>query len=272
MSHPTYYRTTQIDGLKIFYREAGPKDAPTLLLLHGLPTSSRQFEPLFARLSDRYHLLAPRTTRASAKRLAESQEVQLHLRRHRERHDALYGTAGPEELLALHARLRRPGGFRMILAHPERIQSLIIQDAAGHDEGLGANWKKRREFWEKRTENEPALRENLLSLETTRRRHVGDDPDVERYDPDLWTEEFRFLNAPGQADIQSDLFYDYRTNVASYPEWQEWMRKEYAAPARRLGKARPLVRPWRARALPQGRAGRRGPRARRGTFCPRHEG
>src|SRR6185503_1246713 len=69
-----------------------------------------------------------------------------------------------------------------------------------------------------------ALRENLLSLETTRRRHVGDDPEVERYDPDLWTDEFRFLSAPGQADIQSDLFYDYRTNVASYPKWQAWMR------------------------------------------------
>ena len=225
MSHPTYYRTTQIDGLKIFYREAGPKHAPTLLLLHGLPTSSRQFEPLFARLADSYHLVAPDYPGFGQSDWPDPKNFNYTF-------DALAGvmTRFTEKLglgkysLYMHD-YGGPVGFRMILAHPERIESLIIQDAAGHDEGLGSNWKKRREFWEHRTQNERALRENLLSLETTRRRHVGDDPDVERYDPDLWNDEFRFLNAPGQADIQSDLFYDYRTNVASYPKWQEWMRK-----------------------------------------------
>ena len=225
MSHPTYYRTTQIDGLKIFYREAGPKHAPTLLLLHGLPTSSRQFEPLFARLADSYHLVAPDYPGFGQSDWPDPKNFNYTF-------DALAGvmTRFTEKLGLVKYSLYMhdyggPVGFRMILAHPERIESLIIQDAAGHDEGLGSNWKKRREFWEHRTQNERALRENLLSLETTRRRHVGDDPDVERYDPDLWNDEFRFLNAPGQADIQSDLFYDYRTNVASYPKWQEWMRK-----------------------------------------------
>jgi len=99
-----------------------------------------------------------------------------------------------------------------------------VQDAVAHDTGLGANWATRRAFWADRAANEAALRTNLLSLETTRTRHVGNDPNVARYDPDLWTDEFRFLNAPGQADIQSDLFYDYRTNVDAYPTWQAWMR------------------------------------------------
>ena len=118
-----------------------------------------------------------------------------------------------------------PVGFRMALAHPERVEALIVQDAVAHNEGLGANWKTRRAFWADRAANESALRTNLLSLATTRTRHVGNDPNVERYDPDLWTDEFAFLSQPGQAEIQSDLFYDYRTNVDAYPKWQAWMRE-----------------------------------------------
>jgi pimeloyl-ACP methyl ester carboxylesterase len=118
-----------------------------------------------------------------------------------------------------------PVGFRMILAHPERVQALIVQDAVSHNEGLGANWATRRAFWTDRPANEEKLRKNLLSLETTRTRHIGDDPHTELYDPDLWFDEYAFLNAPGQAQIQSDLFYDYRTNVDSYPKWQAWMQK-----------------------------------------------
>jgi pimeloyl-ACP methyl ester carboxylesterase len=95
-----------------------------------------------------------------------------------------------------------PVGFRMALAHPDRIEALIVQDAVAQNEGLGANWKTRRAFWADRGANESALRTNLLSLATTRTRHVGDDPNVERYDPDLWTDEFYFLNQPGQAETQ----------------------------------------------------------------------
>ena len=118
-----------------------------------------------------------------------------------------------------------PVGFRLALAHPERVQSLLVQDAVAHDTGLGENWNPRRAFWADRATYETTLRQNLLSLTTTRTRHVGNDPQIDRYDPDLWTDEFRFLNQPGQEDIQSDLFYDYQSNVASYSKWQEWMHK-----------------------------------------------
>jgi pimeloyl-ACP methyl ester carboxylesterase len=118
-----------------------------------------------------------------------------------------------------------PVGFRMILARPERVEALIVQDAVAHNEGLGANWRTRREFWADRAPNETALRTNLLSLATTKARHVGNDPNVERHNPDLWIDEFYFLNQPGQAEIQSDLFYDYRTNVDAYPKWQAWMHQ-----------------------------------------------
>jgi pimeloyl-ACP methyl ester carboxylesterase len=117
-----------------------------------------------------------------------------------------------------------PVGFRMALAHPNRAQALIVQNAVAHNEGLGAIWKTRRAFWTDRASYESALRGNLLSLDTTRTRHVGKDPNLEKYDPDLWTDEYAFLNQPGQAAIQSDLFYDYRTNVETYPKWQAWMQ------------------------------------------------
>jgi pimeloyl-ACP methyl ester carboxylesterase len=118
-----------------------------------------------------------------------------------------------------------PVGFRMVLAHPERVEALIVQDAVAHNEGLGANWSTRRAFWANRSAYEEDLRKNLLSMAATKTRHVGDDPNVELYDPDLWSDEYAFLNSPGQGQIQSDLFYDYRTNVDSYPKWQAWMQK-----------------------------------------------
>jgi pimeloyl-ACP methyl ester carboxylesterase len=118
-----------------------------------------------------------------------------------------------------------PVGFRMALAHLERVQALIVQDAVAHNVGLGANWATRRAFWADRSAHEEALRKNLLSLATTKTRHIGDDPNIELYDPDLWTDEYAFLNAPGQAQIQSDLFYDYRRNVDAYPTWQAWLQK-----------------------------------------------
>jgi pimeloyl-ACP methyl ester carboxylesterase len=224
MEHPTFYRTTEIDGLSIFYREAGPKDAPTLLLLHGLPSSSRMFEPLFARLSDRYHLVAPDYPGFGHSDWPDPIKFAYTFD-----HCADIMSRFTEALGLSHYTLYMqdyggPVGFRMALAHPERIEALIVQNAVAHNEGLGALWKPRRAFWADRAANESTLRANLLSLAAARTRHIGSDPKLERYDPDLWTDESAFLNQPIQADIQSDLFYDYRTNVDAYPKWQAWMR------------------------------------------------
>ena len=223
--NPTSYRTIQIDGRSIFYREAGPKDAPTMLLLHGLPSSSRMFEPLFARLSDRYHLVAPDYPGFGHSDWPDPKTFAYTFDHYAEVVHHFAEALGLSRYTLYMQDYGGPVGFRMALAHPERIEALIVQDAVAHNEGLGANWKPRRAFWADRVANESALRTNLLSLATTRTRHVGSDPNVERYDPDLWTDEFAFLNQPGQADIQSDLFYDYRTNVDAYPKWQAWMRE-----------------------------------------------
>jgi pimeloyl-ACP methyl ester carboxylesterase len=226
IKHPTSYRTIQVDGLSIHYREAGSANAPTILLLHGLPSSSRMFEPLFARLRDRYHLVAPdypgfgHSDWPDPKKFAYTFDHLAEVMNH------FTEALGLKRYTLYMQDYGGPVGFRMVLAHPERAEALIIQDAVSHNEGLGENWKTRRAFWADRPAYESALRANLLSLATTRTRHLGDDPRVERYDPDLWTDEFAFLNQPGQADIQSDLFYDYRTNVDAYPKWQAWMREK----------------------------------------------
>src|SRR3984885_6231660 len=226
MENPTLYRTAQIDGLSIFYREAGRKDRPTLLLLHGLPSSSRMFEPLFARLSDRYNLVPPDYPGFGHSDWPDPKKFAYTFDHYAEIMNHFTETLGLSHYTLYMQDYGGPVGFRMAIAHPERIEALIIQDAVAHNEGLGENWKTRRAFWADRDANESALRTNLLSLATTKARHAGNDPNVERHNPDLWTDEFYFLNQPGQADIQSDLFYDYRTNVDAYPKWHAWMREK----------------------------------------------
>ena len=225
MKYPIAYRIIQIDGLSIFYRETGRRDAPTILLLHGLPSSSRMFQPLLTRLGDDYHLVAPdypgfgHSDWPDPTRFAYTfDNIASVMQDFTQALDLSRYTLYMQDYGG-------PVGFRMALAHPARVQALIVQDAVAHNEGLGPNWATRRAFWADRSANEAALRENLLSLAATKTRHIGDDPNVELYDPDLWTDEYGFLNAPEQAQIQSDLFYDYRTNVEAYPRWQGWMRK-----------------------------------------------
>jgi pimeloyl-ACP methyl ester carboxylesterase len=220
-----FYNSTRVDGLEIFYREAGPKEAPTILLLHGLPSSSRMYQSLLeSSLSEKYHLVAPdypgfghsswpnpkefAYTFDSLAQVMQDFAEKLHLDRY-----TLYmqDYGGPV-------------GFRMALAHPEKIQAMIIQNAVSHEEGLSALWAVRRAFWQDRAAHEAEVRANLLSLEATRKRHLGTSPDSSQYNPDLWVDEYYFLNQPGQADIQLDLFYDYQNNVKSYPKWQQWLR------------------------------------------------
>src|SRR4051812_16742001 len=183
------------------------------------------FEPLFARLCDRYHLVAPDYPGFGHSEWPDPRTFAYTF----DRLSAVFGrfteVLGVQRYTLYMQDYGGPVGFRMALAHPERVAALIVQDAVAHQEGLGANWNTRRAYWADRAANETALRADLLSLAAARRRHVGSDPAVERYDPDLWTDEAAFLAQPGQARIQSDLFYDYRTNLEAYPEWQAWMRR-----------------------------------------------
>jgi pimeloyl-ACP methyl ester carboxylesterase len=212
-------------GHSIFYREAGRQDAPTILLLHGLPSSSRMFQPLLARLADSYHLVAPDYPGFGHSDWPDPTKFAYSFDTIASVMQSFTQALGLSRYTLYMQDYGGPVGFRMALANPKRVQALIVQDAVAHNEGLGANWATRRAFSANRPSNEAALRKNLLSLSATKTRHIGDDPKVELYDPDLWTDEYAFLNSPGQAQIQSDLFYDYSTNVEAYPKWQAWMQK-----------------------------------------------
>ena len=218
------YHTIHVDDVDIFYREAGPANAPVVLLLHGLPSSSRMYQPLLeSSLSAKYHLIAPdypgfgHSSWPDHKSFAYTFD---HIAK------VMQGFAG--ELNLDHYTLFMqdyggPVGFRMALAHPEKVQAMIVQNAAASEEGLSPLWAVRREFWNDRAAHEAGVRANLLSLAASRQRHIGNSPNPEKYNPDLWVDEYYFLNQPGQADIQLDLFYDYQNNVKAYPAWQKWL-------------------------------------------------
>ena len=140
VEQPVLYRTVKVDGLSVFYREAGPKDAPTILLLHGLPSSSRMFQPLLTRLADSYHLVAPDYPGFGHSDWPDPKEFPYTFDRIATVMEDFAQTLGLSRYTLYMQDYGGPVGFRMVLAHPEPVQALIVQDAVAHNEGLGANW------------------------------------------------------------------------------------------------------------------------------------
>ena len=219
------YTTVDVDGLHIFYREAGPRDTPVLLLLHGFPSSSRMYETLFAPLADRYRLIAPDYPGFGYSTALPPGEFVYTFDRLAEVITRFADRLELDRFALFVQDYGGPVGFRIAQAQPERIRGIIVQNAVAHEEGLGPLWNTRKAFWADRSRHETALRANLLSFDATRLRHVGHTAHPERYDPDAWHDEFAFLSSPGQIDIQTELFYDYRTNVERYPQWQQYLRE-----------------------------------------------
>lgn len=222
---PTSYHTVHVENIDIFYREAGPSNAPVILLLHGVPTSSRMYEPMLnSSLRTKYRLIAPdfpgfghsswpdpkdfRYTFDNLAKVTEKFTEALNLSHY---------------TLFLHD-YGGPVGMRMAGDRPEKVESIIIQNAVSHEEGLSTIWEARRAFWHDRASHEAAFRKSFFSIESTRNRHLGTSPHPERINPDTWTDEYYFLSQPRQSDIQTELFYDYQSNVKAYPAWQQWMR------------------------------------------------
>jgi pimeloyl-ACP methyl ester carboxylesterase len=219
------HRSTMVDGVRIFYREVGDPRHPTLVLLHGFPSSSVMFRDLMPRLADRFHLLAP-----DYPGFGRSEAPPPHAFSYTFDHLAAVVDRFLEQQRVSRYGLYLqdyggPIGFRLALAHPERIEALVIQNAVAHEQGLSDLWIPRRAFWADRAAHEAAVRANLLSLDATRQRHVGASPHPDRIDPDTWESEYALLTRPGMVDIHLDLFHDYRTNVASYPKWQAYLRE-----------------------------------------------
>jgi pimeloyl-ACP methyl ester carboxylesterase len=219
----TFHRM-QVDGIEIFYREAGPVNAPTIVLLHGFPSSSREFDTLIPLLATKYHVIAPDYPGFGLSD-APSPTSYTYTFDHlaQTMSDLLEQLKISRYTLYLHD-YGAPIGFRMILAHPDRLQTLIVQNGNIYTAGLGVKWAKIAEYWADPKSHVEVLNA-FLSFEATRERHIAGTSHLDRYNPDTWTDEYASLSRPGQREIQGALLYDYRTNVPLYPKWQAWLRE-----------------------------------------------
>lgn len=218
------YHTVEVDGLNIFYREAGPKDAPAILLLHGYPSSSRMFATLIPLLADRYHLVAPDYPGFGQSDAPSASKFRYTFDHLAQVADNFTQAVGLKNYVLYQQDYGGPIGMRLAVAHPDRVRAIIVQNAVAHEQGLGPAWEPRRAFWRDRAANEDKVITPFTSLEGSKMRHLGSSPNPNRYDPEAWLGEYALLSRPGQRQIQSDLFFDYQTNVAAYPEWQAWLR------------------------------------------------
>jgi pimeloyl-ACP methyl ester carboxylesterase len=228
-NHPdvpvTHIRRVQADGVSVFYREAGPADAPVILLLHGFPTSSFQYRELIPRLADMYRVIAPDLpgfgfTCVPAERgytynfdnLAKTVEAfteALHLS-----HYALYVFD-----------YGAPTGFRLAMAHPERVTAIVSQNGNAYEEGLGGAWSPIQRYWREPTAEHREELQQALSLAAIRSQYTDGVPNPERIAPESYTLDAALIARPGNGEIQLDLFLDYANNVKLYPAFQEYFRK-----------------------------------------------
>jgi pimeloyl-ACP methyl ester carboxylesterase len=222
------YHKVDVGGVGVFYREAGPKDAPTVVLLHGFPSSSRMFDTLMPLLATQYHLIAPDYPgfgQSDAPPPSQYAYTFDHLARTT---DALLDQLGVKRYALYLQDYGGPVGFRIMTAHPERVSALIVQNANAYEEGLGPKWSGIARYWADPQANGEQL-DGFISLEGAKQRHIAGSPYPERYNPDTWTDEYAILSRPGEREIQGALLYDYRTNVAAYPAWQAWLRQHKPA-------------------------------------------
>ena len=224
-AEPMTYHTVTVDGVKIFYREAGPKDAPVVLLLHGFPTSSRMFQGLMPRLADRYHLIAPDYPGFGLSDAPAEDKFAYTFGHITQVMDDFTQALGLRHYSLYMCDYGGDVGLKLAIAHPERVQGLIVQNANISEEGESQLWVIRRAFWADRAAYEGKIQANLSSLDADRGRHVGTSPHPERFNPDAWNDEYAFLSRPGEEQKQLDLFYDYRHNQEAFPAWQDWLKQ-----------------------------------------------
>ncbi len=220
------HRTVKVDGLDIFYREAGPKDAPTILLLHGFPTSSHMFRNLIPALADRYHLVAPDYPGFGNSSAPSVKTFEYTFDNLAKVIDAFTEKVGLKRYALYVQDYGAPVGYRLAVKHPERVTALIVQNGNAYDEGLDNDfWAPIKMYWKDRTDANAAPLRKFLTLEATRWQYTNGVRNPEVISPDNWNIDQALLNRPGNAEIQLALLYSYGSNPPLYPAWQAYFRK-----------------------------------------------
>ena len=219
------YKTIKINDQDIFYREAGPKDAPAIVLLHGFPTSSHMFRNLIPALSQNYHVIAPDYPGYGNSSMPLVKEYDYSFDHLADVIDQFLIKKGIDKYTLYVMDYGAPIGFRIAAKHPERVQGLIIQNGNAYDEGLLEFWDPIKAYWKDKTpKNAQALRDALLTIDATKWQYTHGVRNPESISPDNWVIDQSKLDRPGNKDIQIELFYSYGTNPPLYPEWQEYFR------------------------------------------------
>ena len=222
----TKYQYATVDDKKIFYREAGSKTAPTILLLHGFPTSSHMFRDLIPALADSYHLVAPDLPGFGFSDAPDRKKFHYTFDHLAKVIDGFTRAIGLDRFAIYVFDYGAPVGFRLALAHPERITAVISQNGNAYEEGLSQGWNPIQKYWKEPTPlNRAALRE-FLKPETTKWQYSHGVQDTTLLAPEAYELDSALLARPGNDEIQLDLFLDYASNVALYPKFQEYFRTE----------------------------------------------
>jgi pimeloyl-ACP methyl ester carboxylesterase len=220
-----HYRSATIDGVRMFYREAGPSDGPLVLLLHGFPTSSHMFRNLIPLLADRYRVIAPDYPGFGQSDAPDRRTFAYTFGRYADMVDALMGQVGAQRYAMYVMDYGAPVGYRLALKHPERVSALIVQNGNAYDAGLREFWDPVKAYWASGAATQREALSHLVTLDLTKFQYTDGVKDVSRISPDNWIHDQALLDRPGNREIQLDLFYDYRTNVPLYPQFQQFFRE-----------------------------------------------
>jgi pimeloyl-ACP methyl ester carboxylesterase len=228
-SATVHYRTVAIDSVNIFYREAGPADGPVVVLLHGFPTSSSMYRRLIPALADRYHVIAPDYPGFGQSGVPDRATFAYSFAHYAELVDHLLSRLGATRYALYVQDYGAPVGYRLALRHPERISALVIQNGNAYEDGLSDFWKPIKAYWaDGSIAHRNALRAGLTAP-ATKSQYLDGVRDPTRIDPDTWLHDQALLDRPGVDEIMLDLFKDYGTNVALYPQFQSFFRSRQPA-------------------------------------------
>lgn len=219
-------QTITVDGQTIFYREAGDRDkTPTILLLHGFPTSSHMFRNVIPALANKFHLVAPDYPGFGYSSMPPVDRFEYTFDRLAEILDKFVHQIGLEKYSLYVMDYGAPVGYRLAVKHPEKIEALIVQNGNAYEEGLGEFWEPLRAYWSDPNERNKNALKKFLTLEATRWQYTHGVKNENEISPDNWIHDQSLLDRPGNNEIQLQLFYDYKSNLPLYPQWQDYFRK-----------------------------------------------